>query len=81
MGSAHEVGRDRPAVAWALLVARVIVGAIFIAVNFVRSTMGHFSKKDHFAILAAGWYWHFVDVVWLLLFFVVLYVPLYMLKP
>jgi heme/copper-type cytochrome/quinol oxidase subunit 3 len=59
----------------------VIVGAIFIAVNFVRSTMGHFSKKDHFAILAAGWYWHFVDVVWLLLFFVVLYVPLYMLKP
>lgn len=31
MGSAHEVGRDRPAVAWALLVARVIVGVIFIA--------------------------------------------------
>jgi len=31
MGSAQEVGRDRPAVDWALLVARVIVGIIFMA--------------------------------------------------
>jgi putative oxidoreductase len=31
MGPAHEVERDRPAVAWALLVARVTVGVIFMA--------------------------------------------------
>jgi putative oxidoreductase len=31
MESAHDVERDRPAVAWALLVARVIVGVIFMA--------------------------------------------------
>jgi len=47
----------------------VIVGAIFILVNLVRATRGHFSKADHFALQGAGWYWHFVDVVWILLFF------------
>ncbi|HEY9898589.1 MAG TPA: cytochrome c oxidase subunit 3 [Pantanalinema sp.] len=58
----------------------VIVGAIFILVNLVRAIKGDFTKTDHFALQGAGWYWHFVDVVWLILFFVVLYVPLYNLR-
>ncbi|MGE0702152.1 MAG: cytochrome c oxidase subunit 3, partial [Hyphomicrobiaceae bacterium] len=29
---------------------------------------GHFSSKQHFGFVAAAWYWHFVDVVWLFLF-------------
>lgn len=55
----------------------VIVGAIFIAVNLVRSIRGHFSKASHFALQGAGWYWHFVDLIWLILFFLVLYLPIY----
>ncbi|HEY9856484.1 MAG TPA: cytochrome c oxidase subunit 3 [Stenomitos sp.] len=55
----------------------VIVGAIFIAVNLVRSIRGHFTKSSHFALQGAGWYWHFVDVIWLILFFLVLYLPVY----
>lgn len=56
----------------------VLVGVIFILVNFWRALRGHFSRSAHFAIQGAGWYWHFVDVVWLLLFFFVLYVPAFM---
>jgi cytochrome c oxidase subunit 3 len=33
-----------------------------------RSLSGHFDAKRHFAFEAVAWYWHFVDVVWLLLF-------------
>ncbi|MBU6430539.1 MAG: cytochrome c oxidase subunit 3, partial [Cyanobacteria bacterium REEB65] len=29
---------------------------------------GHFDPDNQFAFRAAGWYWHFVDVVWLCLF-------------
>lgn len=49
----------------------VTMGAVMLAVIFVRSLKGHFSNKDHFAFEAVAWYWHFVDVVWLFLFVVV----------
>lgn len=55
----------------------VLVGAIFIAVNLVRATRGHFTRHSHFALQGAGWYWHFVDIIWLILFFLVLYLPVY----
>ena len=43
----------------------VIVGALFLAVITARVATGHFTSKKHFAMTAAGWYWHFVDVVWI----------------
>ncbi|MEB3330097.1 MAG: cytochrome c oxidase subunit 3 [Candidatus Sericytochromatia bacterium] len=43
----------------------VIIGAIFITVVTFRIWLNHFSTKKHFAMTAAGWYWHFVDVVWI----------------
>lgn len=46
----------------------VFVGTIFLAVCWLRSLQGHFSKEKHFGFEAAAWYWHFVDVVWLFLF-------------
>lgn len=49
----------------------VFVGAVFIAVILARVLSGHFDKKHHFAMQAAGWYWHFVDVVWIFLFTVI----------
>ncbi|MDE1947775.1 MAG: cytochrome c oxidase subunit 3 [Burkholderiales bacterium] len=46
----------------------VTLGSIMLLVMLGRGLSGHFSSKDHFAFEAVAWYWHFVDVVWLLLF-------------
>jgi cytochrome c oxidase subunit 3 len=49
----------------------VIVGTIFLIVCLFRARAGHFKPDQHFGFEAAAWYWHFVDVVWLFLFFCV----------
>ena len=49
----------------------VITGSIMLTSILVRSIKGHFSPKNHFGFEAVAWYWHFVDVVWLALFFLV----------
>jgi cytochrome c oxidase subunit III len=49
----------------------VCVGAIMLTVMWFRALRGHFTPDHHFAFEAAAWYWHFVDVVWLLLFVLV----------
>ena len=46
----------------------VIMGTVMLIVILLRSMAGHFSPSHHFAFEAVAWYWHFVDVVWLLLF-------------
>ncbi len=51
--------------------AHVTVGAIMLTVMLLRAFRGHFTPDHHFAFEAAAWYWHFVDVVWLLLFVLV----------
>jgi cytochrome c oxidase subunit 3 len=47
----------------------VLVGTIFLLVCLFRALGGGFSQQHHFGFEAAAWYWHFVDVVWLFLFF------------
>jgi cytochrome c oxidase subunit 3 len=49
----------------------VTVGALMLTVILYRVQKGHFSKDNHFAFEGVAWYWHFVDVVWLGLFFFV----------
>ncbi len=49
----------------------VTVGATMLIVILARCMKGHFTPDHHFAFEAVAWYWHFVDVVWLGLFFVV----------
>lgn len=46
----------------------VTLGAIMLIVMFARVFKGHFTKDKQFAFEASVWYWHFVDVVWVLLF-------------
>ncbi|GGY35306.1 cytochrome c oxidase subunit III [Bacterioplanes sanyensis] len=46
----------------------VTLGAIILAVMWLRLMNGHFSGHQHFGFEAAAWYWHFVDVVWIGLF-------------
>lgn len=49
----------------------VTLGAFILLIQFFRALKGHFSPKDCFGFEAASWYWHFVDVVWVCLFFFV----------
>jgi cytochrome c oxidase subunit 3 len=49
----------------------VIIGTIFLTVCLIRAVRGDFTPEQHFGFEAAAWYWHFVDVVWLFLFFCV----------
>jgi|TARA_B110000305_G_scaffold145835_1_gene162037 cytochrome c oxidase subunit 3 len=47
----------------------VMMGGIMLAIMLARSLFaGHFEDHDHFGFEAASWYWHFVDVVWVMLF-------------
>jgi len=46
----------------------VIVGTIFITVGFFRIIMYHLTSTHHQGFEAGIYYWHFVDVVWLILF-------------
>jgi len=52
----------------------VTMGAIMLTVILFRCLAGHFRPDHHFAFEAVSWYWHFVDVVWLLLFIFVYWI-------
>jgi len=49
----------------------VLMGTTMLIVMLLRSIAGHFTADHHFAFEAVSWYWHFVDVVWVLLFILV----------
>lgn len=46
----------------------VTVGALFLTYVLIALLRGQLLYNHHFAFEAAAWYWHFVDVVWLILF-------------
>ncbi len=49
----------------------VTLGTFMLIVALARAFKGHFGPKDCFGFEATSWYWHFVDVVWVCLFFFV----------
>jgi cytochrome c oxidase subunit III len=48
--------------------AHVFGGVLMLGVILYRGMAGQFSGKHHDAVEAVSLYWHFVDVVWILLF-------------
>jgi len=52
----------------------VTLGVTMLTVILFRCVAGHFRPDHHFGFEAVSWYWHFVDVVWLLLFVFVYWV-------
>jgi cytochrome c oxidase subunit 3 len=46
----------------------VTVGTLFLLYVWVALVRGQLLYNHHFSFEAAAWYWHFVDVVWLILF-------------
>ena len=49
----------------------VLVGMLMLTFITLRLMNGHFTPQRHFGFEGAAWYWHFVDVVWLGLYFLV----------
>ena len=55
--------------------AHVFAGVIMLGVVLYRGMAGQFSGRHHDAVEAASLYWHFVDVVWVLLFSLLYLLP------
>jgi cytochrome c oxidase subunit III len=48
--------------------AHVAVGLTLLAMVTVRSFRGHFSAEHHHGVEIPGIYWHFVDVMWVIVY-------------
>jgi cytochrome c oxidase subunit 3 len=48
--------------------AHVFVGLTILAFMTVRAFRGHFSPEHHHGVEIAGIYWHFVDVMWIVVY-------------
>ena len=49
----------------------VIIGSRFLLVCWARAHLYQFSNSHHLGLEFAAWYWHFVDVVWIILYMIV----------
>ncbi|HEY4721585.1 MAG TPA: cytochrome c oxidase subunit 3 [Anaerolineae bacterium] len=49
----------------------VILGVLWCLVVMLRAARGGFSKENNVGVELFGLYWHFVDVVWIILFTVI----------
>ena len=54
----------------------VTIGVLFLLIMLIRSLRGDFTPQKHFGVVAAEMYWHFVDLVWVVVFSVVYLLPL-----
>jgi cytochrome c oxidase subunit III len=48
--------------------AHVFVGLTLLAMVTVRAFRGHFTPKEHRGVEVPGIYWHFVDVMWVIVY-------------
>ncbi len=55
--------------------AHVLAGTIMLSVMLYRGMSGQFSARHHDAVEATSLYWHFVDVVWIVLFSILYLLP------
>ena len=47
----------------------LLAGLLMLAVVFIWSARSYYNAADHLGLTTTGYYWHFVDVVWLSVFF------------
>lgn len=48
--------------------AHVIVGLTILAFMTIRAFRGHFSAEHHHGVEIGGIYWHFVDIMWIVVY-------------
>jgi len=49
----------------------VLIGTLFLRLCLFRLYLYHFTPTRHLGFEFACWYWHFVDVVWILLYLII----------
>lgn len=49
--------------------SHVIIGTLFLIVCLYRLIAHHFTTTQHIGFECASWYWHFVDIVWIFVYF------------
>ena len=48
--------------------AHVFIGLTLLAFATIRAFRGHFTAKEHRGVEVPGIYWHFVDVMWIIVY-------------
>ena len=61
--------------------AHVIVGLGVLGTIFGWSAAGYLDRRHHGPVLVASAYWHFVDAVWIAVFFTFYISPIYTMTP
>jgi cytochrome c oxidase subunit III len=51
--------------------AHVFIGLLLLLFVTIRSFRGHYSPEEHRGVEVPGIYWHFVDAMWLVVYFTV----------
>ena len=51
--------------------AHVFIGLVLLLIVTVRAFRGHYSPEEHRGVDVPGIYWHFVDIMWLVVYFTV----------
>ena len=48
--------------------AHVLIGLVLLAIVNIRSFRGHYSPAEHRGVEIPGIYWHFVDIMWIVVY-------------
>jgi cytochrome c oxidase subunit III len=48
--------------------AHVFIGLVLLAMVTIRAFRGHFTPQEHRGVEIPGIYWHFVDIMWVIVF-------------
>ena len=51
--------------------AHVFIGLMLLAIVTIRSFRGHYSPEEHRGVEVPGIYWHFVDIMWIVVYMTV----------
>jgi heme/copper-type cytochrome/quinol oxidase subunit 3 len=46
----------------------VLIGVIWLSAMLIYSFTGRLTEKDSIDVESMGLYWHFVDIVWIVIF-------------
>lgn len=51
--------------------AHVLAGVIYLTCIWIKAARGGYTKENHSAVELVGLFWHFVDLVWIILFTII----------